>query len=58
MILRILDEATAEFADAIAYYQDIESGLGVRFRQDVQARQLGSRITLSCRTCVRMAIAV
>lgn len=37
MILRILDDATAEFADAIAHYEDIESGLGVRFRQDVQA---------------------
>lgn len=37
MILRILDEATAEFADAIAYYEDIESGLGVRFRLEVQA---------------------
>ena len=37
MILRILDEATAEFADAIAYYEDIESGLGVRYRLEVQA---------------------
>jgi hypothetical protein len=37
MILRILDEATAEFADAIAYYEDIESGLSVRFRLEVQA---------------------
>ena len=37
MILRILDEATAEFADAIAYYDDIESGLGVRYRREVQA---------------------
>lgn len=37
MILRILDEATAEFADAIACYEDIESGLGVRFRLEVQA---------------------
>ena len=37
MILQILDDATAEFADAIARYEDIESGLGVRFRQEVQA---------------------
>ena len=37
MILQILDAATAEFADAIAHYEDIESGLGVRFRQEVQA---------------------
>lgn len=37
MILRILDDATAEFADAIAHYEDIESGLGVRFRQEVRA---------------------
>ena len=37
MILQILDDATAEFADAIAHYEDIESGLGVRFRQEVQA---------------------
>jgi hypothetical protein len=37
MILRILDEAVAEFADAIAHYEDIESGLGIRFRQEVQA---------------------
>ena len=31
MILQILDDTTAEFADAIARYEDIESGLGVRF---------------------------
>ena len=37
MMLRILDEATAEFAEAIAHYEDIESGLGVRLRQEVQA---------------------
>jgi hypothetical protein len=37
MILQILDDATAEFAEAIAHYEGIESGLGVRFRQEVQA---------------------
>ncbi len=29
MKIRILDEAEAEFADAIARYESIESGLGV-----------------------------
>jgi len=37
MILQILDDATAEFAEAIAHYEGIESGLGVRFRQEVHA---------------------
>jgi hypothetical protein len=32
---RILDEATAEFADAIYRYESIESGLGVRLKQEV-----------------------
>ena len=37
MKLRILDEAGAEFADAIARYEAIESGLGVRLKQEVRA---------------------
>jgi hypothetical protein len=37
MKLRILDEASAEFADAIARYESIESGLGVRLKQEVRA---------------------
>ena len=37
MKLRILDEATAEFADAIARYEAIESDLGVRLKQEVRA---------------------
>ena len=36
MNLRILDQAAAEFEAAIARYENIESGLGVRFKQDVQ----------------------
>jgi len=37
MNLRILDEAAAEFGDAIARYESIESGLGVRFKEEVKA---------------------
>jgi len=37
MNLRILDEAAAEFADAIARYESIESGLGVRLKEEVQS---------------------
>ena len=37
MKLRILDEASAEFADAIARYESIESGLGVWLKQEVRA---------------------
>ena len=37
MIVRILDDATAEFANAIAHYEEMESGLGVRFRLEIQA---------------------
>jgi hypothetical protein len=37
MIVQILDDATAEFANAIAHYEEMESGLGVRFRLEVQA---------------------
>ena len=37
MNLRILNEATSEFADAIARYETIESGLGVRLKQEVRA---------------------
>ena len=35
--IRILDEAEAEFADAIARYESIESGLGVRLKQKVKS---------------------
>ena len=37
MKLLILDEATAEFADAIARYESIESGLGIRLKHEVRA---------------------
>lgn len=37
MTLRILDEATAEFENAIVRYENIETGLGIRFKQDVKA---------------------
>ncbi len=37
MNLRIIDEAAAEFADAIARYESIESGLGIRLREEVKA---------------------
>jgi hypothetical protein len=37
MKLRILDEATDEFAAAIDRYESIESGLGVRLKQEVRA---------------------
>ena len=37
MKLRILDEAAAEFADAIARYESIESGLGVRLNLELRA---------------------
>lgn len=37
MNLRILDEAAAEFADAIARYESIESGLGVRLKEEVKS---------------------
>ena len=33
MNLRILDEAATEFAEAIARYESIESGLGVRLKR-------------------------
>ena len=36
MNLWILDQAAAELADAIARYESIESGLGVRLKQDVK----------------------
>ena len=36
MNVRILDEAAAEFADAIARYESIESGLGVRLKEEVK----------------------
>ena len=36
MRLRILDQAADELADAIARYESIESGLGVRLKQDVK----------------------
>ena len=37
MKLHILDEATAEFVDAIARHESIESGLGIRLKQEVRA---------------------
>lgn len=37
MNLRILDEAAAEFADAVARYESIESGLGVRLKEEVKS---------------------
>ena len=37
MKIRILDEAEAEFADAIARYESIESGLGVRLKEEVKS---------------------
>ena len=37
MNLRILNEATSEFVDAIARYETIESGLGVQLKQEVRA---------------------
>ena len=37
MTTRILDEAASEFADAIARYESIESGLGVRLKQEVKS---------------------
>lgn len=35
MIIQILDEARREFSDAVDYYESKESGLGVRFRNEV-----------------------
>ena len=37
MNLRILDEAAAELTDAITHYQSIESGLGVRLKDEVKS---------------------
>ena len=37
MNLRILDEAAAEFAAAIDHYEFIESGLGIRLKQEMRA---------------------
>ena len=37
MKIRILDEAEAEFADAIARYESIESGLGVCLKEEVKS---------------------
>ncbi len=37
MTLLILDEAESEFIDALIYYEGIEAGLGVRFRDEVSA---------------------
>ena len=36
MNLRIVDQAADELGDAIARYESIESGLGVRLKQDVK----------------------
>ena len=35
MTLQFIPESEAEFLDAIEYYEDIESGLGLRFRDEV-----------------------
>jgi hypothetical protein len=37
MNLRILEEAAAEFADAIGRYESIESGLGIRLKEEVKS---------------------
>ena len=37
MNLRILDEAAAELAEAIARYESIESDLGVRIKEEVKS---------------------
>ena len=37
MNLRILEEAAAEFADAISRYESIESGLGIRLKEEVKS---------------------
>ncbi len=37
MNLRVLDEAAAELAAAIARYESIESGLGVRLKEEVKS---------------------
>jgi len=34
---RILEEAASEFADAVARYESIEFGLGVRMKQEVKS---------------------
>lgn len=37
MNLEIIEQATAEFRDAVFHYESIEPGLGVRFKQDVKS---------------------
>jgi plasmid stabilization system protein ParE len=37
MNLRILDEAADEFSDAIGRYESIESGLGIRLKEEVKS---------------------
>ncbi len=37
MTLQILDEATAELAEAIGRYESIESGLGIRLKEEVKS---------------------
>jgi hypothetical protein len=37
MTLQILDEATAEIAEAIGRYESIESGLGIRLKEEVKS---------------------
>jgi hypothetical protein len=37
MNLRILEEASAELADAISRYESIESGLGIRLKEEVKS---------------------
>ena len=36
MNISILDEAEAELTEAVAYYQEIESGLGLRLKEEVR----------------------
>ena len=37
MNVRIIDEATAEFVDAVARYELIEAGLGMRLSEEVKS---------------------
>ncbi len=36
MNLKLVHEASTELADAIAYYESVESGLGVRLKEEVR----------------------
>lgn len=45
MKVEILREAESELTQAIARYEEIESGLGVRFKQEFRVLFSGSRQT-------------